>query len=197
MVKDVLSTQIEQIGSEIQRLITRLSSLGYVFECPEDMLPGVEPGTEEAIARIEAEIGAIPLAIKLFWLKVGSVDLSGAHPGWDGCEYPDPLIVFPPSYALYEVEDFLIDREEGRIASHELCEIPVAPDFLHKANVSGGPPYSVSVPAMADDPPLNGEWHNVSFMTYLWLALQSGGFPGLERNPDHTWPVASLAVRVV
>ncbi len=191
MTTSQLINQIDQFGVDIQRLVTRLSELGYIFERPEDVLPGPEAEAAEAIARIETEIGLIPLAIKLFWLRVGSVDLSGFHPDWVGCDYPDPLIVFPPSYALYELDEFLEDRNE-RIAAGQPYVISVSPDFLHKANVSGGLPYSVSVPAEKDDPPLNCEWHQVSFMEYLHLALKFGGFPGLERTPEHTWPVLGI-----
>jgi hypothetical protein len=52
--------------------------------------------------------------------------------------------------------------------------------------------YNLSVPAVADDPPLNDEWHHTTFVSYLELAVQWGGFPGLADCPGHTWPVAEL-----
>src|SRR5689334_11240394 len=36
--------------------------------------PGPETDTEDAIARIEREIGALPLALKIFWRRVGSIN---------------------------------------------------------------------------------------------------------------------------
>jgi len=186
-----ICVEIERIGEELRALVARLSSLHYRFERPQEVLPGPERDTAKAVERIEAEIGAVPLALKLFWLHVGSINLSGSHPLWGGCEYPDPLIVFPPSYALYELDQYLADRKE-RDAHGFPYAIFVAPDFYHKANVSGGLPYSVAVPAEADDPPLLDEWHQVTFMQYLEVSLRFGGFPGLEREPGHSWPLFSL-----
>jgi hypothetical protein len=148
------------------------------------VFPGPEAGAGDVIAWIEREFGPVPLATKLFWLRVGSVDLCGSHPNWTGCEYPDPLVVNPPSHS--------VEVEERRINPEWVFRIPVAPDFYHKEGVSGGMWYSVGVPAIADDPPLNDEWHHTSFLSYLELAIQWGGFPGLERCPQHTWPIELL-----
>ena len=52
--------------------------------------------------------------------------------------------------------------------------------------------YNVSVPAVADDPPLNDEWHRTTFVSHLELAVRWGGFPGLERCPEHSWPLRAL-----
>jgi hypothetical protein len=41
------------------------------------VFPGPEEIASAAIARIEREVGAVPLALKLFWQRVGSVDLCG------------------------------------------------------------------------------------------------------------------------
>lgn len=187
----MLKERIDVIGREIEAVISRLTELGYEFDDPEDAFPGVEEGTEEAIERIESEVGTLPLALKLFWRQIGSVNLLGAHHDWTGCEYPDPLVVYPPSAAIDELEEFLADREE-RIASGFPYVVPVSADYYHKADVSGGMWYNVSVPAVADDPPLNDEWRNVSFVTYLEISLAYGGFAGLSCSPDHTWPLAKL-----
>ena len=153
-------------------------------------VPRAEPGAEAAIERIERDAGTLPLAIKLFWRRVGSVNFIGEHAGWDGCEYPDPLVVYPPSVAVSELEKFLADREE-RMRCRVPYRVPVAPD-RYKANVSGGMCYNLSVPAVADDPPLNDERHRTTFVNYLELAVRWGAFPGLDRCPEHNWPLADL-----
>ena len=65
------------------------------------------------------------------------------------------------------------DEEQERIA--------IAPDALHKANVSGGDPYMIAVPSALADAPLDGEPHNVGFVAYLRIALAWGGFPGWDQ----------------
>jgi len=193
-----LEPRIVAAGEQIAKIAKRLPALGYQFQRPSAAFPGPEPGTEEAIARIEREAGRLPLALKIFWRRVGSADFTARHRSsrpveypWAGCEYPDPLVVYPPSVAIAELDAFLGDREE-RMRCNFPYLIPVAPDDVHKDNVSGGMWYNLSVPAVADDPPLNDEWHKTTFVNYLELIVLWGGFPGLERCPQHNWPLRDL-----
>ena len=193
-----LEARILKIGEQIAGISRRLSALGYQFRRPSAAFPGPEPGTEDAIARIEREVGALPLALKAFWRLVGSVDFTAPHrPSfpveypWGGCEYPDPIVVYPPSAAISNLDEFLGDREEQLRCGFPYV-VPVAPDDAHKDNVSGGMWYNLSVPAVADDPPLNDEWHQTTFVKYLELAVRWGGFPGLERCPGHSWPLREI-----
>ena len=90
-------------------------------------------------------------------------------------EYPDPLFVYPPSAAIAELEEFLADKEE-RLRCNFPYLVPIAPDYYHKEDVSGGMWYNVSVPAVADDPPLNDEPHHLSFLNpRIWKALRFNG----------------------
>jgi hypothetical protein len=187
-----LQSRISAVGHSIRLLVNRLTRRGFHFERPAQVFPGPETGAAAAIARIEREVGALPLALKLFWQNVGSVDLCGSHPEWNGCDFPDPIVVYPPSMAMQELDEFLADKEE-RLRCDFPYAVPIAPDLYHKANVSGGMWYNVSVPAVADDPPLNEEWHRTTFTRYLELSVESAGFPGLSRCPAHSWPVAELA----
>jgi len=186
-----LDERIISVGKSLDRLVRRLDDLGYEFYERAEAFSGPAPDTEAAIGRIEREIGELPVAIKLFWRLVGSVNFIGDHPEWDGGEYPDPIVVFPPVYALSELDEFLSDRER-RLAHNFPYLVPIAPDPLHKQNVSGGMWYNLSVPAVADDPPLNDESHRMSFVSYLELAVRWGGFPGLEQYPDHSYPLDAL-----
>jgi hypothetical protein len=132
-----LESRIEEIGMSIRGLVMRFTERGFQFEHPADVLPGPESDTVTAITRIEFEVGVLPAALKLFWQRIGSVHLGGSHPEWKGCDYPDPLVVYPPSVAVQELEEFLADKEE-RLRSDFPYLVPIAPDFYHKANVSGG-----------------------------------------------------------
>ena len=186
--------RILNVGKQIATITDRLPALGYRFEEPPAAFPGPERDTETAIARIEHEAGTLPLAIKTFWRLVGSVNFIGCHDDWDGCEYPDPLVVYPPSQAVFALDEFLADRDE-RLRYGSPYRVPVAPDDYHKENVSGGMWYNLTVPAVADDPPLNDERHRVTFISYLDLAVRWGGFPGLDRCPDHGWPLDQILGR--
>jgi hypothetical protein len=192
-----IDERIDSLGKRLQILKQRLTEEDFQFENEDEVLPGPEDDTDEAIEQIEKEIGALPLALKLFWQRVGSVNFCGGHPDWEldpDCEpegYPDPIVIYPPSVALAELEEFLSDKEE-RLQCNLPFVVPIAPDFYHKADVSGGMGYNISVPAVADDPRLNDEWHKTTFLNYLEIAVKWAGFPGLERYPKHTWPIAKL-----
>lgn len=195
-----LEARIDLLVTKIATLAERLAEFGFEFDEPDEAFPGREDGTDNAIALIEREAGVVPLALRLFWQRVGSINFCGSHPKWEldarhpgfeGDAYPDPLFVFPPSAALAELEEFLADKEQ-RIKADFPYVIPIAPDSFHKADVSGGMWYNVSVPAVAADPPLNDEWHKTTFLGYLEVAMKWGGFPGLERCPHHNWPVVRL-----
>jgi hypothetical protein len=181
----LLISKVDALGSRIKALVDQLYREDYVFEYPDEVFPGPSPDAADAISRIEQEAGEVPMALKLFWLRVGSVNLCGAHATWLGCDYPDPLVVSPPAHALPDLEDYLEEPEDPFL-------IPIAPDFFHKANVSGGMYYNVSAPSDSDDPLLNDERHGVSLLDYLAIALGWGGFPGLEDAAGHTWPLARL-----
>jgi hypothetical protein len=186
-----LEDRILAAGRRIESIAERLRSLGYVFDSPDEVFAGPTPDTEGAIERIEREVGSLPLAIKIFWRQVGSVNFMGEHPDWEGCPYPDPIVIYPPVYAIDELDQFLDDREERMRCDAPYC-VPISPDAKHKENVSGGPWYSLSVPAVADDPPLNDEPHETTFANYLELVIRWSGFPGLDRWREHNYPLVEI-----
>ena len=50
--------------------------------------------------------------------------------------------------------------------------------------VSGGGQYGVRVPDARIDAPLEGEWHQTTFVNYLRICFAWVGFPGLETRID-------------
>lgn len=190
-----IDVRIDRIATALPMLVDRLAAHGYQFARSAYVLPGPEITVEASIQRIEAEVGAVPYAVAAFWRKVGSVDLCGSHPDWVGCDYPDPLVIDPASQAVAELEEFLSDREE-RMRYDFPYVIPISADDYHKENVSGGMWYNVDCPATADDPIINDERHEITFLAYLELALKWGGFLGLDRRPHHTWPIPELAIDI-
>lgn len=187
-----IERRIERIAEALPIIVDRLRGLGFTFRHPEQVLPGPEPDVAESIRRIETEVGPVPYAVACFWTRVGSVDLAGSHDEWRRCDYPDPLVVYPPSAAIEELEEYLADRDD-RLEEGLPYLIPIAPDFYHKENVGGGMWYNVNCPATTDDPIVNDERHNVTFLDYLDLAMAWGGFPGLDIAENHNWPVGILA----
>jgi hypothetical protein len=200
-----LSTQARHVAAETmrrvrrncERLVTHLRALGYVFGTFPDgsrRSEAIEPLTPPSTAmrndcaELEAECGPLPLSLVSFWQEVGSVDLVGMHPSWpDGL---DPLVVEPPEGALALLSDVEEDEEETRGAR---WFAGLAPDDLHKDNVSGGDPYGLYLPTPSADFLFLNQRHGLHFVPYLRLAiLDWGGFPGLANTEVPFEPLHSL-----
>jgi hypothetical protein len=192
---DALAVAFEtmhRVEANVRLLTERLDALGYRFrplDSSEGLLsrlfgggssaprPHIPPAADvpQSIAELEGEVGGpIPLSLRAFYEIVGSVDFSGEHreiaPRGSDLT-PDPLFV----YGARDACDSLEEQDE------DLLMVCVAPDALHKANISGGDAYSVALPAPAVDAPLEYEPHEVTFVEYLRIAiLRWGGFPGWE-----------------
>lgn len=187
-----IDDRIIQIHRSLASLKSKLDAFGYEFARPNEVLPGPKPEDEEQIARIIEIAGAIPKSIQQFWRLIGGVDFCGFHRDWEGVDCPDPIVVFPPSLAVDEIQQAASDQEE-----YFRCfggfRIPIAPDSLHKEGVSGGMWYGIAVPNSADDASLLEEPHGTTFLKYLDIVMQWGGFPGIEdAGENHSWPLAEL-----
>lgn len=186
----VIGETMRRVRLDLEVIVDRLRTHDYEFGRYPDGQPMAsytgpltEPVSQEAledsINRIESAAGAIPTSLKAFWVGVGSIDLVGFKADWG--EYLDPLVVCGPSAVIPDLEDWQADAESDRGA----FLLPIAPDVLHKDNVSGGSPYGFELPCRSVDGPLAHEWHETTFVDYLRLSiLEYGGFPGVSaENP--------------
>jgi hypothetical protein len=137
-------------------LIARLKDEGWmplsgVFHTP--------PSNEDVpvMAEIEARTGALlPVSIKAFWEVVGGIDLIWDYnrqedpPGLGldfGLTECDPVSVEPARVVRYLFEEW-DDSHDG--IDPEVADpyrLDLAPDYLHKAAISGGAPYGVELPS--------------------------------------------------
>jgi hypothetical protein len=171
--------------ANVERLIQRLPQLGYEFEAPERVFQPAARDAASGVDELEAKIGTLPLSLRFWYEQVGSVNLVGTHPEWD-YDYTDPLVVEAPiDYILTEYEDWEADQGSEWDTGAPF-RVDIAPDFLHKADVSGGGPYAIEVPSELVDAPLLEEFHQTTFVNYLRISFRWGGFPGWER-PDPKW----------
>ncbi len=183
----VATETMRRVRTNCERIIARLQSSEYSFGVYPDGSRGyfsdgalISPSSQSLahIATLEEHVGTIPLSLSAFWREVGSVDLVGMHPNWP--TLLDPLVVYPPEVALDDLESW---RENEQETFSEPFEVGLAPDSLHKDNISGGEPYSVRLPSRSADFIFRYERHRLHFVAYLRLAiLKWGGFPGLERQ---------------
>jgi hypothetical protein len=173
----------------VDRLVDRLPTVGYIFHRPAmEIVRRTQPSELQELDRFEREVGPLPLALRAWKEVVGDVDLNGGNAEW-AFAYPDPLMVeFPmdfvwSEYALW-LEDVGMESDRSQFA------VDIAPDSLHKANVSGGGPYSVKVPSGGVDGRVFEEPHETSFVEYLRTAFRWAGLPGFDpASARYDWAI--------
>jgi hypothetical protein len=197
----------------IEVLIPRFEAVGYhlgyawVEERWRSFATGQPPAFAapkadalERIVELETLAGPLPLALRAWYETVGAVNLVGAAPQqWHLDERADPLYVYPIEDALAEYADWnaahttwALDKTLDKSYDPGPFRVPIAPDYLHKYNISGGMWYHIVLPNPAVDAPLKAERHGVMFVEYLRICFRWGGLPGLDRFP--TVPASALAV---
>lgn len=172
----------------VETIVGRLQAQGYRFHGnDDDQAPTVPfvpatPGAAGYVAWLESTIGPVPLLLSSWIRLVGDVWLVGTHPRWPTSSDADPLVI--------EVERTRYpDRDARGAVLHEFefwrdqsgtpgpYRLTVAPDALHKANVSGGAPYGIVLPDRSAEGWIVAEEES-SFLSYLRAAFDHGGFPG-------------------
>lgn len=130
------------------------------------------------------------------WVRlVGDVWLVGTHPRWPQSAAADPLVIELEGtrYPEFSVREYF----EGEFAAWKEWStddpgagpfvLPVAPDRLHKANISGGGPYGFRLPDATAEGLFIGEVA-MPFVSYLNGVFRHGGFPGYAPG-DQQWMV--------
>jgi hypothetical protein len=180
----------------VEVIVERLTNDGYRFHSNDDeqtletpYVPPTATATDQA-DWLQERFGAVPMAL-LSWVRlVGDVWLVGTHPQWPTSASADPLVVevegsrYPNAPSIRDYFDGeLSDWREWNVENSGagLFVLPLAPDRLHKENVSGGTPYGIILPDGCVDGLFVGET-TMPFVSYLNWVFRNGGFP---------WPTAS------
>jgi hypothetical protein len=145
----------------------------------------------DVMRRIEEVTRApLPLSIRAFWEVVGGVNFVWDYESGDaaelGVDLPmdqlDPLCVYSPEDVTFLFEEWEEHRSGVDPEFADPFNLDLAPDYLHKANISGGGPYGIELPFLGADPIFAAEAHEIPFVDYLRLCFRWGGFPRLERH---------------
>ncbi len=199
----VVREAMSRAGRNVQTLIERLRGQGYRFGDPwnEDgaRKPHAPPDehTPAFVSWLEKRFGHLAMTARTWIEVVGDVSLLGVHPDWPKNLVSDPLVVefeykswrWAEKNRLAARDHFEGEHEswaDSRRDGHDFVgafTLDVAPDALHKANISGGAPYGVIVPDASVDATFRyDDGVLVPFVEYLRLAFRNGGFPGTWRR---------------
>lgn len=185
----------------IEVIVERLTADGYRFHTNDDRQAPVTPyirSTPNAVEHAEwldAHFGPLPLTL-LSWIRlVGDVWLVGTHPRWPRSAEGDPLVIQVEGshYPASSIKDYFNDqREQWRGDADNPARGPfileLAPDRLHKANVSGGAPYGFVLPDACADGLFRAET-GMPFVEYLNSVFRGAGFPYATCSGTEEWEV--------
>lgn len=190
---DFARQMMRRAGDQLKRIVEELSHQGYRFVNPQGPVHAPEVGIAECCSELRHRSVHVPIALEAWLAEVGGVDLTGSHPAWsrpgysfdDAAtdEYPiltDAFVCVVPQGYLENLYDEWIHRQEIELFPFR---IDFSPDDLHKANISGGPPYELSASIPAIDSLVLNERHCTTFVGHLRYALRWRGFPGFENLP--------------
>jgi hypothetical protein len=181
----------------VEALTSLLPSIGWRFHFrmsgpPSDYCVHARPGpdVQEKIAALETLCGPLPASIRAWWEVVGTVSFMREPPDEHEEPLPDPLVVAPIESVIAEFHEWTSDPERRRLEPR--FRAPIAPDELHKDDISGGAPYELELPSLAADVVLLNEWHNATFVGYLREAFRWAGLPGWSRASHTAARVAAI-----
>ncbi len=194
VARETMARARQNIGT----IFERLQSLGYIFTWPERVFELPSASITAKIAELEQLVGPIPLSLRAWYESVGMVDFDGIHPILSPPDaivssedeptlpprwvYSDPLVIYPIDRLLeeYEYRKLRLNLYDYGTMPPKTFPLDVSPGAIMKAGQAEGKPYHIRVPNPAADAPLEGEWHETTFVDYLRTCFRCGGFPGFD-----------------
>jgi hypothetical protein len=183
---------MERVRRDAESLVTALIARGWPVSL-EQALPGPAPDVEDRLKELEQLTGSVvPPALAAYWRIVGSIDLV-PRSTWEAPFPPgvpeqltlaDPLEIGDLSSGWYSVEEWQAEAEDLHPELAGPLEFDIAADYLHKANISGGAPYSVWLSNVGADPLVRHEKHGLAFTDYLRRAFEGNGFLRLDEQDE-------------
>jgi Flp pilus assembly protein TadD len=154
------------------------------------------PAADEDLERLTSLVGPLPIALHALWTVCGSLQLMPKHasnrePSYGNNELEaegislialDPLAIDGPDIG-WQLDEYEAELAETHRDLLQPLFLSVAPDYLHKQNISGGSAYAFELPTQASDavdPDLLEESHETTLVEYLRICFAQGGFPLLE-----------------
>ncbi|GLL04600.1 hypothetical protein [Dactylosporangium matsuzakiense] len=183
---------MERVARNASNLTAALIARGWPVST-EQALPGPAADVEDRLRQLEQITGsAVPPALAAYWRIVGTIDLV-PRGTWDAPFPPgvpeqltvaDPLEIIDLGTAWSSVEEWQEESAEHHPELAGPLVVDIAADYLHKANISGGAPYSVWLPHAGADPLVREEVHRLTFTNYLRRAFAGKGFLRLDQQDE-------------
>jgi len=204
MTQAVLAETMSRVAYNLDVIYAALLEINYCYKKSPRFdfdRPILKPrwGVKLRVRRLEkavSKFGHVPLSLKMFFRIVGACNFTWDYETkeeipWEGA---DPLEIIPIADLLQEVKDLEPDENDEEVG------LPVAGDYLHKDNISGGPMYRVELTATPQiDSKFLYEEHDTTFLNYLRLAINNCGFSrasAVSHLPDFIAYIESVRPRL-
>lgn len=188
--KVVAAESMKRVARNADLLAARLETLGWQ-PLYDQLRTAPQAEDQEVMRQLEELSGApLPLSLRAFWEVVGGINFAGnsdavlPFAGGFYLSVMDPLCVDAPETAAYQFEDWLYQRQATHPELWDPAAVILSPDYLCKANISGGAAYQIVLPFYGADPIFSNEEHQLPFVDYLRLCFRWGGFSRLERHQE-------------
>ena len=189
-IQNVLTETFSRVNSNLDIILAELRQINYAFKTEFKYnfeRPVLKPlsNTNDLLLKLEnivKDFGQIPYSLKLFYKIVGACNF-----GWDYNNRPEILWEGADPIQICSLDDIVseVSSDDWREYTYELIEqdeshppcLELAPDYLHKDNVSGGLPYAIQLTkeSCIDSLFLN-ESHATTFIDYLRICMENCGF---------------------
>lgn len=192
-ILEVAEETMRRVARNADLISERLRAKGW-RALNGELRPEPASGDAAVFERIEAITRSpVPPSLLAFWRIVGGIDWVWNYRSEESLpdldvdlpmDEMDPLCVDPAKAIEYLFEEWEEQRNQPDPDLVGPFRLWLAPDYLHKANISGGAPYGIELPSFEADPLFAYERHELPFIDYLRLSFRWVGFPGLDEHGD-------------
>lgn len=190
-VEAVARRTMERAAHNIETMYGRLVATGFRFIHPEMACVAPEGRQKRDLALLEEHVGAVPATLRALFMVVGSacfrgwLPSAGSKDAWES-QLVDPLELTPDVRG--EIER-VTDPEV--VPEDRAFQLPIAGDYLHKNDISGGGPTFVRLPSDEPDARIVEDGAEpVWLVDYLRVYFLAGGFRRIAATVSYPWDFA-------
>lgn len=195
-IEKVLTETFERVAYNLDIIYKELIEINYLFKTDfpfNSERPLIKPlqETDQLLFELDKTVkpfGFVPISIKLFYKIVGACNFA-----WDYdtnedfiWECADPIQII----SLDDLVSYMTDEDNQEVLQEYYDEdgfvsLELSADYLHKDNISGGPPYSLQIPSeQSIDAVFLYEEHNTTFINYLRICFDNCGFSRITNSEN-------------
>ncbi len=178
---------IERAVINLAQIHRRLVGLGFEFQLPEYAFVDAGASHAAALRALERKVGAVPATLRALFRAVGEVSFRGWLPSWGSADEWYAQLLDPFEF-LADVQSE-IERVEDEEAPEDERDfrLPIAGDYLHKNDVSGGAPTVVPLPSDEADARViedDGVWFKEYMAKVRELGSRAEALVNVPQPPD-------------